>query len=111
MIGLPPQTRVKGVGIQYNKADTLNKQYHKVFTEEDDTDNPNLEPRDVEATQTSIVIYKDEILAKLKSLKISSTAGPDNIHPLILKETQLEIIGPLQRMFHLSLNECTLPSN
>ena len=27
------------------KADTLNKHYHQVFTKEDDTDTPTLEPR------------------------------------------------------------------
>ena len=73
------------------KADTLNKHYHQVFTKEDDTDTPTLEPRDVEDTLTTIAIQKDEVLKKLKSLKISSAAGLDNIHPRILKETQLEI--------------------
>ena len=54
------------------KADTLNKHYHQVFTKDDDTDTPTLEPRDVEDTLTTIVIQKDEVLKKLKSLKISS---------------------------------------
>ena len=78
------------------KAGTLNKHYHQVFTKEDDTHTPNLDPRDVEDTLTTIIIQKDEFLKKLKSLKISSAAGPDNIHPRILKETQLEIAGPLK---------------
>ena len=55
------------------------------------------------------LIQKDEVLKKLKSLKISSAAGPDNIHPRILKETQLEIAGPLKHIFQLSINEGTLP--
>ena len=93
------------------KSDTLNKQYHKVFTMEDDTDTPTLEPGDVEDTLTSIVIQKNEVLKKLKALKISSAARPDNIHPRILKETELEIVGPLQHMFQLSINEGTLPSD
>ena len=67
------------------KADTLNKHCHQVFTKEDDTDTPILEPRDVEDTLTTIAIQKDEVLKKLKSLKISSAAGPGNIHPCILK--------------------------
>ena len=45
----------------------------------------------------------------LQALKISSAAGPDNIHPRILKETQLEIAELLQHMFQLSFNEGTLP--
>ena len=90
------------------KADTLNKHYHQVFTKDDDTDTPTLEPRDVEDTLTTIVIQKDEVLKKLKSLKISSAAGPDNIHPRILKETQLEITGLMKHMFQLSINEGTL---
>ena len=68
------------------KADTLNKHYHQVFTKEDDTDTPTLEPRDVEDTLTTIIIQKDDVLKKLKSLKISSAAAPDNIHPHILKD-------------------------
>ena len=91
------------------KADTLNKHYHQVFTKEDDTDTPTLEPRDAEDTLTSIAIQKDEVLKKLKSLKISSAVGQDNIYPCILKETQLEIAGPLKHMFKLSINEGTLP--
>ena len=91
------------------KADTINKHYHQVFTKEDDTDTPTLDPRDVEDTLTTIIIQKDEVLKKLKSLKISSAAGPDNIHPRILKETQLEISGPLKHIFQLSINEGTLP--
>ena len=77
---------------------------------------PTLEPRDVEDTLTTVVIQKDEVPKKLKAIKISSAAGPDNIHPrtnnihpCILKETQLEIAGPLQHMFQLSINEGTLP--
>ena len=109
--GLPPLARVKGVGRQQQqqKADTLNKHYHQVLIKEDDTDTPTLEPRDVEDTLTTIAIQKDEVLKKLKSLKISSAAGPDNIHPRILKETQLEIAVPLKHMFQLSINEATLP--
>ena len=68
-----------------------------------------LEPRDIEDTLTTIVIQKDEVLEKIKSLKISSAAGPDNIHPRILKKTQLEIAGLLKQMFQLSINEGTLP--
>ena len=37
-------------------TDTLNKHYHQVFTKEDDTHTPILEPRDVEGTLTTIVI-------------------------------------------------------
>ena len=85
------------------QADTLNKHYHQVFTKEDDKDTQTLEPRDVKDTLTTIVIQK------LKALKISSSAGPDNIHSRILKETQLEITGLLQHMFQLSINEGTLP--
>ena len=48
-------------------------------------------------------------MKKLKSLKISSTAGPDNIQPRILKETQIEITGLQKHMFQLSINEGTLP--
>ena len=44
------------------KADTLNEHYHQVFTKEDDTYTPTLEPRDVEDTLTTIAIQKDEVL-------------------------------------------------
>ena len=91
------------------KADTLNKYYHQVFTTEDDTDTSTLEPRDVEDTLTTIFIQNDEVLKKLKSLRISSAAGPDNIHPRILKESQLEIAGLLKHKFQLSINEGVLP--
>ena len=91
------------------KADTLNKHYHQVFTKEDDTDTPTLEPRYIEDILTTIAIQKDALLKKLKALKISSAAGPDNIHPRILKKTQLEIAGPLKHRFQLSINEGTLP--
>ena len=84
------------------KADTLNKHYHQVFTKEDDTDTPTLEPRDVEDTPTTIVIQKDEVLKKLKALNISIAASPYNIHTRILEETQLEIVSIKGRMWCLT---------
>ena len=76
------------------KAATLNKYYHQVFTMEDDRDTPILEPRDVEDTQTTIAIQKDDVLKKHKSLKIFSAAGPDS-----------------RNTATLSINEASLPSN
>ena len=87
------------------KADTLNKQYHNVYTKEDENDTPILESRDVKDTLTIMVIQKVEVIKKLKSLKISCTAGPDYINLHILKE----IDGLPKHMFQLSINKDTLP--
>ena len=58
---------------------------------------PTLEPRCRGYTNYNSRIQKDEVLKKLKAIKTSSAAGPnnihprtDNIHPCILKDTTRE---------------------
>ena len=35
------------------------------------------------------------VLGKLMGLKVNKSPGPDNLHPRVLKEVDLEIIDPL----------------
>ena len=75
------------------KAATLNKYYHQVFTMEDDRDTPTLEPRDVEDTLTTIVIQKDYV------------TNPANYRPVSLTSVACKMLEGLLRdrlMVHFS---------
>ena len=47
----------------------------------------------------------------LKRLNASKSQGPDNLHPILLLETQDEIKEPLTEIFKKSLQEGTVPND
>jgi hypothetical protein len=58
-----------------------------------------------------VVINENKIKEKIRNLKQDSAAGPDNIHPRLLKELINEIWLPLKLIFKRSLNENIIPSD
>ena len=63
-----------------------------MFTEEGEGELPSFN----KITETTTIledftISKDEMLKALKSLKVSKSPGPDEIHPRILKELSEEL--------------------
>ena len=45
----------------------------------------------------------------LKSLNVSKSPGPDEIHPRILKELSLELSKPLTMLFNKSIHDGKIP--
>ena len=59
----------------------------------------------------SFQITKEIVAKKLKKLKVNKSAGPDGIHPRILKETAEAISLPLSIIYNKSLKEGKVPEH
>ena len=93
------------------KADVLNEQFSSVFTKEDLSAIPRVSNSFTDVSLDHVTITPDVVAKKLVALKVSKSAGSDNIHPRILKELASELCTPLSLIFNLSLNESVLPLN
>ena len=51
------------------------------------------------------------VLGKLMGMKVDKSAGPDNLHPRVLKEVALEIVDPLVVIFQNSLDSGMVPTD
>ena len=59
----------------------------------------------------ALQVTYDAVVGKLESLKSSSSAGEDNIHPLLLKSCAETLALPLSLIFRLSLSTGSLPDD
>ena len=94
----------------HEKANILQKQFCSVFTIEPDGELPEF-PRRTQRDIGDIVITDDMISKKIKDLDTNKSFGPDEIHPLMLKELVEEIAEPLSRLMNMTLTEGTLPED
>lgn len=93
-----------------DKANELNKFFASVFTVEDMGNMPNVEAYFQGDTPLSeIIITASNVCKKLKNLKGDKSAGPDGLHPRVLKETAEEISIPLAIIFNKSMEIGKLP--
>jgi hypothetical protein len=91
------------------KAHMLNEFFCSVFTNEDTSHIPDFEERKFENELRNIEVSREEVMKKLKALKIDKSPGPDALHPRILKEAAEEIALPLAHIFNKSREESKLP--
>ena len=91
------------------KANTLNNQFHSVFTRETDFQIPRPSLRIPSIPPIDITV--NGVLKLLKNLKPGKAAGPDNIGPRVLRELCDVIAGPLTRIFRKSLREGQVPQD
>ena len=56
-----------------------------------------------------VSVTEDHVLQTLLKLKPDKSPGPDNIHPIFLRETAYNIALPLTLIFRKSLDEGVLP--
>ena len=56
-------------------------------------------------------ITPEEVLKKLKNLKITKSAGPDNLHPAMLKSLADFLSHPLCELFNRTLETSQLPED
>jgi endonuclease/exonuclease/phosphatase family metal-dependent hydrolase len=93
----------------HEKAEILNSFFTSVFTKECTENVPALETRQYSCPLDDIEFSESEVITKLSKLNISKSAGPDNLHPRILKEC-CEVIGkPLYTIMKRSLRSGTVP--
>lgn len=92
------------------KAMALNKFFASVFTEEPpDEILPQQTPHHFDYELTSISFDEGSIMKKLKELKPGKSAGPDQIHARVLKETAASMAKPLCILFKRSFESGELP--
>ena len=56
-----------------------------------------------------VTFTEDDIEGLLSKLSIAKSAGPDGLHPRILKELSVQLAQPLSILFHMSLETGMLP--
>ena len=91
------------------KAGILNTFFSSVFTQEDEDDVPSLPARTVQSTLSDLHISPSAVEQKLRSLKVSSAPGPDDLHPRVLKEAHHSLSVPLAYLFRNSLDTGHIP--
>ena len=93
-----------------SKAEALYYFFTSVFTREDIEDIPDLAEQNYTSPLMSIEVTSEGVLKKLQKLNASKSAGSDELHPRVLKETAEVICVPLSIIFKKSLEEGKLPS-
>jgi hypothetical protein len=91
------------------KADTLNKQFTSVFTD-DDGSMPHF-PNRTDQLLDNITITPEVVEKTLKGLPAKTSFGPDGIPPLLLKKCAAELAEPLSHIFRASFEEGALPDD
>ena len=93
------------------KAETLNKFFSDVFTDEDTSNIPRFHTEDIRKPLEELKITEEEVKKRLESLNEHKSPGPDGLHPRVLKELSNEISKPLAIIMQKSLDEHTLPQS
>ena len=77
------------------KAEVLNSFFASVFVNEDDKDIPTFNSN-CNKSLNNICITEEDMLLRLKSIKINKSSGPDGIHPKILNENSEALAYPFK---------------
>ena len=93
------------------KAQTLSDFFGSVFTREPDTEIPVLEDISVDSQLDNLEVTKEEVIQKLRKLKIDKSPGPDAMHPRLLKELAVEIGTALETIFNSTVTNGTIPED
>ena len=92
------------------KANMLAEYFCSVYTREPEDDVPEGNIHTDSEPLCAIQITEREVMKILEHLKPNKSAGPDNLHPKILKECAKEIAVPLTVIYLRSLETGILPS-
>ena len=108
---MPPLKTPTGklADLDANKSGTVNHQFKQSFSNENTNSIPYLRRSFPRMPDISVT---DEVVRKLlQGLKTSKAAGPDNIHPRVLKEVASEKLPILRHIFQKSLDSVHLPTD
>ena len=92
------------------KAEALGKFFASVFITEPPGDTPLLGLGPQWHFRQHNVVTKEKIRKKIKKMKLGKSAGPDEISPWLLKETEEELLEPLEILFRNSITQMKLPT-
>ena len=100
----------KIVSTDKEKALLLCQQFNSVFTEEVSTQSLSADHVLLNSHLSNITITAKQVNEILKNLKVTKAAGPDNIHPRLLKESSEVITRPLEIIFNKSVQQGAIPN-
>ena len=92
-----------------DKAESLNRYFSSVFTEENLTNVPDISEVFTGEALDSIVFTEEIIHEKLSQLNPNKSLGPDGWHPYFLQQLANELKRPLYILFGKSLKENAVP--
>ena len=92
-----------------SKANILNRQFASVFTNEDQSDLPDL-GSSPHPTMDDITVSCEGVAKLLRNLKAHKAAGPDGLPARLLKETASEIAPAVTLLFQASIDQGSVPS-
>ena len=93
------------------KSEAINDFFSSVFTIEEDGATPQLTTRDIKVAMPHLEITEAMVKKKLEGLNTNKSAGPDGLHPRVLRELSEVISKPLARIMQKSLTEEKLPQS
>ena len=91
-------------------AEGFRKQYDSVFVLDDGV-LPDLNQTAYNGPPSSFMITQNLIIQQINKIRSSSSPGPDNVHPIILKRFARQLSIPLQILFQRSLKDSELPKD
>jgi hypothetical protein len=94
----------------HQKSEVLAEAFSSVFTLEPSGELPVFDVTRSSTAMPDLIINPEEVTTRLKALKPGKSAGPDGLHPRLLRETAEEISTQLARIYNLSLEEECLPT-
>ena len=90
------------------KAEVLQTQFCSVFTHEGDEPLPEF-PSRCDNKIDHIHIDESLVLKKLKALNVTKSAGPDGVHPRVLRECAEQVAKPLTEFFQMCVDSGSIP--
>jgi hypothetical protein len=94
-----------------DKAEVLLNYFSSVFTQEPDGPIPTLEDKITDESLAKAEFSEKQVMDKLLDLNVNKSAGPDEIHPRILRELARSIASPLTIIFNTSARTQVLPAD
>ena len=100
--------QIKKLRDNQEKANVLCEYFSSVFNK-DPCMEELLDIKQCSNEMDGIVIKEEDIIKRLNNLNVYKSAGPDSIHPRILKEAKEVLALPLKIIFNCSLETGVLP--
>jgi hypothetical protein len=109
-VGNLRDTEGKQVNSNQGKADLLLQFFESVHVKDTGKATPNL-ASPMSSPMNNILFSEDAVRTQLIKLNTTKSAGPDDIHPAVLKPLADILALPLANLFTLSLQNSQLPSD